>query len=166
MSMIGANAQLAPTAAPSLPQTSPSLPAMATSPVAPIDRGEPRNVPSWTMPLAPFSTFAATSMGMAIFSRSRLLSVTASSVVHGRYMMPPGVQTLSVASSAASVNPLAMPQNSWPTLAFVSRPASVVSTHAMSSSSRLNGALRMDSRTAGYCSTLMQSALCVIRPHL
>jgi len=69
-------------------------------------------VPSWTIPLAPFSRFAATSMGIANFSRSRLLYVTASSVVHGRYMTPPGVQMLSVASSASSEKFVAMPQKS------------------------------------------------------
>src|SRR5665647_3426677 len=102
MSMIGAKAQFAPTAAPSLPHTSPSLVAIDTSSVAAIDSGEPRNVPSRTIPLAPFSRFAATSMGIATLLRSRLLYVTASSTEHGRYMTPPGVQTLIVSFSASS----------------------------------------------------------------
>src|SRR5665647_2303957 len=161
MSMIGAKAQFAPTAAPSLPHTSPSLVAIDTSSVAAIDSGEPRNVPSRTIPLAPFSRFAATSMGIATLLRSRLLYVTASSTEHGRYMTPPGVQTLSVASSASSEKFVAMPQKSWPTLSLVDSPASVDSTQAMPLSSRLKGAWRLDSRTAGYCSMLMGlSSLC------
>ncbi len=73
----------------------------------------------------------------------------ASSIVQGRYMMPPGVQTARVSSSPRSVRSMPIPQKSWPTFSTVERRARVDSTQAIPPSSRLKGACRMDSRTVG-----------------
>ena len=90
MSMMGANAQLAPTAAASRAQASAILVAICTSSVAAISMGEPTSVPSATIPLPPFSRFAAIRRGTLLRTRSAWVAATARAVDTTRYMQPPG----------------------------------------------------------------------------
>ena len=134
MSMIGANAQFAPTAFPSRAQRIPSLRAFSTSSVAAISKGAPTKVPSFTIPLPPFSKLAAINIGILHFLRNRLVAFTASSAEQGRYMTPDGFSVSNSSSMSFSLYSLIQGKKSCSIFSSSVISASVLFTHSTSAS--------------------------------